>query len=106
MLDNVIQNVTSIAFRTFGRAILQNGGLGGGSSSGGGQKVSVVLPTFPPEDYEDEDESESSTIENSKEPVGLSIGDDDPISTSSSLGSDISDSSTNSPAAFTVRISS
>ncbi|XP_074041357.1 uncharacterized protein isoform X1 [Leptinotarsa decemlineata] len=66
VLDNVIQNVTSTAFRVFGRAILQGGGLGGsGGGGGGGQKVSVVLPTFPPddddEDYEDEDDAESSS---------------------------------------------
>ncbi|CAH1159912.1 unnamed protein product [Phaedon cochleariae] len=62
ILDNVIQNVTSTAFRVFGRAILQNGGLGGGrSGGGGGGKVSVVLPTFPPdeddEDYDEETEA-------------------------------------------------
>ncbi|KAL1505462.1 hypothetical protein ABEB36_005029 [Hypothenemus hampei] len=65
VLDNVIQNVTSTAFRVFGRIILRGGGLGGGSSSGGdsGQKVNVVLPTFPPdEDYEDEDEDGSTTV--------------------------------------------
>ncbi|XP_019881098.1 uncharacterized protein LOC109608971 isoform X2 [Aethina tumida] len=67
VLDNVIQNVTSTAFRVFGRAILRSGGLGGGSSSGGGgQRVNVVLPTFPPdEDYEEEEEESqtSSSIE-------------------------------------------
>lgn len=61
VLDNVIQNVTSTAFRVFGRAILRSGGLGGGNSGSGGggsQRVNVVLPTFPPdEDYEDEDDS-------------------------------------------------
>ncbi|VEN60266.1 unnamed protein product [Callosobruchus maculatus] len=63
VLDNVIQNVTSTAFRVFGRAILQSGGLGGSSNSGGngGQKVSVVLPTFPPDEYDDEEEQESTT---------------------------------------------
>nr|CAH7722160.1 unnamed protein product [Callosobruchus chinensis] len=63
VLDNVIQNVTSTAFRVFGRAILQSGGLGGSSNSGGsgGQKVSVVLPTFPPDEYDDEEEEESTT---------------------------------------------
>lgn len=64
VLDNVIQNVTSTAFRVFGRAILRSGGLGGGSGASGGdsgQRVNVVLPTFPPdEDYEDE-EDESVT---------------------------------------------
>ncbi|KAH1021104.1 hypothetical protein HUJ04_010663 [Dendroctonus ponderosae] len=64
VLDNVIQNVTSTAFRVFGRAILRSGGLGGGSGASGGdsgQRVNVVLPTFPPdEDYED-DEAESVT---------------------------------------------
>lgn len=79
MLDNVIQNVTSIAFRTFGRAILQSGGLGGNSgSSEGGQRVSVVLPTFPPDDYEeDEDDTElpsddNNVTEASQTAVGLS----------------------------------
>ncbi|XP_017769667.1 PREDICTED: papilin-like [Nicrophorus vespilloides] len=61
VIDNVIQNVTSTAFRVIGRAVLQSGGLGGGSrSSGGGStsKVTVVLPTFPPdEDYDDEEDT-------------------------------------------------
>ncbi|KAG5877053.1 hypothetical protein JTB14_029381 [Gonioctena quinquepunctata] len=69
VLDNVIQNVTSTAFRVFGRAILQGGGLGGGGN-GGGQKVSVVLPTFPPdeddEDYEDDEDETSSTAPNAE----------------------------------------
>ncbi|XP_045480385.1 uncharacterized protein LOC123684918 isoform X1 [Harmonia axyridis] len=61
ILDNVIQNVTSQAFRIFGRAILQNGGLGGGA--GGTQKVNVVLPTFPPdEDYDEDEEEESGPV--------------------------------------------
>lgn len=61
VLDNVIQNVTSTAFRVFGRLILQNGGLGGGNAGGGGgQRVNVVLPTFPPDD-EDYDEEEEDT---------------------------------------------
>lgn len=68
VLDNVIQNVTSTAFRIFGRLILQNGGLGGGNSGGGGgggQRVNVVLPTFPPdddEDYDEDDDQESSSV--------------------------------------------
>lgn len=67
MLDNVIQNVTSIAFRTFGRAILQSGGLGGNSgSSEGGQRVSVVLPTFPPDDYDEDEEEETESPEDGK----------------------------------------
>ncbi|CAG9861566.1 unnamed protein product [Phyllotreta striolata] len=76
ILDNVIQNVTSTAFRVFGRAILQGGGLGGGGASSGGgggdagNSVSVVLPTFPPDedDYDDEETSEtpSSQVESSE----------------------------------------
>ncbi|CAH0560936.1 unnamed protein product [Brassicogethes aeneus] len=63
VLDNVIQNVTSTAFRVFGRAILRNGGLGGGAAGGGGQRVNVVLPTFPPdEDYEEEDEDTTESV--------------------------------------------
>ncbi|XP_028128932.2 uncharacterized protein LOC114325161 isoform X2 [Diabrotica virgifera virgifera] len=60
ILDNVIQNVTSTAFRVFGRAILQGGGLGGGRGGDAANSVNVVLPTFPPDedDYEDEDETE------------------------------------------------
>ncbi|XP_076273616.1 uncharacterized protein LOC143204739 isoform X1 [Rhynchophorus ferrugineus] len=68
VLDNVIQNVTSTAFRVFGRAILRSGGLGGssGGSSSGRQSVSVVLPTFPPDDdYEDEDETTTLAAANS-----------------------------------------
>lgn len=63
ILDNVIQNVTSTAFRIFGRAILQSGGLGGGNrgSGGGSQSVNVVLPTFPPDEDYDEDEETSET---------------------------------------------
>ncbi|KAL3265269.1 hypothetical protein HHI36_009481 [Cryptolaemus montrouzieri] len=64
ILDNVIQNVTSQAFRIFGRAILQNGGLGGGAA-GGTQRVNVVLPTFPPDDdYDDEEEDTSEEAVN------------------------------------------
>ncbi|XP_060530125.1 uncharacterized protein LOC132704269 isoform X2 [Cylas formicarius] len=77
VLDNVVQNVTSTAFRVFGRIILRSGGLGGGSGnsgasgSGGGQRVNVVLPTFPPdddEDYDDEDNA-SSTVSSSTETI-------------------------------------
>ncbi|XP_057661889.1 uncharacterized protein LOC130897179 isoform X3 [Diorhabda carinulata] len=65
VLDNVIQNVTSTAFRIFGRAILQGGALGGRSGGGGGgNTVNVVLPTFPPdEDDYDEDETSSEVSE-------------------------------------------
>ncbi|RZC32608.1 DNA-directed RNA polymerase I subunit rpa1, partial [Asbolus verrucosus] len=65
VLDNVIQNVTSTAFRVFGRVLLRNG-LGGsrGTSGGGGaSRVNVVLPTYPPDeddDYDDEDEEQTS----------------------------------------------
>ncbi|XP_072386199.1 uncharacterized protein [Diabrotica undecimpunctata] len=60
ILDNVIQNVTSTAFRVFGRAILQGGGLGGGRGGGGANSVNVVLPTFPPDedDYDDDEDTE------------------------------------------------
>ncbi|KAJ8915918.1 hypothetical protein NQ315_015533 [Exocentrus adspersus] len=59
VLDNVIQNVTSTAFRVFGSAILRGGGLGGGSG-GGGQRVNVVLPTYPPDEEDEEDEDDSN----------------------------------------------
>lgn len=125
MLDNVIQNVTSIAFRTFGRAILQNGGLGGsGARSGGEQRVSVVLPTFPPDDYDEDEDSDSdsavntasiigvtdvTTTGNSIDAVGLSNEQDETSSTesttiaSSSLSSDSGDANVDSSAPFTVR---
>ncbi|XP_063914881.1 uncharacterized protein LOC135131177 isoform X3 [Zophobas morio] len=63
VLDNVIQNVTSVAFRVFGRAILRNGLGGGGSSgsSGGGSRVNVVLPTYPPDDDDDYDEDDDTS---------------------------------------------
>lgn len=68
ILDNVIQNVTTQAFRIFGRAILRNGlGVGGGSSSSsssdGGARVSVVLPTYPPDDtdYEDDEATQAAS---------------------------------------------
>lgn len=96
----MIQNVTSIAFRTFGRAILQNGGLGGGGArSGGDQKVSVVLPTFPPDDYDDEEETGATTTEELKDAVGLSRQQDED-------SSDNSIANTSPSAPFTVRISS
>ncbi|KAJ8984504.1 hypothetical protein NQ317_014594 [Molorchus minor] len=60
VLDNVIQNVTSTAFRIFGSAILRSGGLGGGNRGGGGQRVSVVLPTFPPDEDDDEDDDSNN----------------------------------------------
>lgn len=121
MLDNVIQNVTSIAFRTFGRAILSNGGLGGGGSSGGGeQRVSVVLPTFPPDDYDEDEDTDSTTVapaddddSSTKEPsrvaVGLIHGEEADINsdstsiTTSTQSSDISDTNTRSQTLFTVR---
>lgn len=68
ILDNVIQNVTSTAFRIFGRAILQGGALGGNSGGGGGEnKVNVILPTFPPDedDYEDEETTSDASINSS-----------------------------------------
>ncbi|XP_066154184.1 uncharacterized protein [Euwallacea fornicatus] len=73
VLDNVIQNVTSTAFRVFGRVILRGGGLGGGSSSGGsgGQSVNVVLPTFPPDDDYEDDDGESSTAASTSSALAL-----------------------------------
>lgn len=61
--------MTTQAFRIFGRAILRNGlGVGGGSSSSssssdGGARVSVVLPTYPPDDsdYEDDEATEAAS---------------------------------------------
>lgn len=116
--------MTSIAFRTFGRAILSNGGLGGGSGSsgGGGQRVSVVLPTFPPDDYDEDEDTDSTTVataenvvedtntkETSRDAVGLSSGQqvdlitDSPSIASSTQSSDSTVANTISQAPFTVR---
>lgn len=113
MLDNVIQNVTSVAFRTFGRAILSGGGLGGGSSSSGngGQRVSVVLPTFAPdEDYDDDEDTDTSTpVETAnRDALGLSNEQAETVTPeSTTTESDFkSDNSNSSPTPFTVRFSS
>lgn len=74
VIDNVIQNVTSTAFRVIGRVVLQSGALGiggggggGGGSSSGGSRVSVVLPTFGPDDddYDDEEEESNNLVASS-----------------------------------------
>ncbi|XP_071055980.1 uncharacterized protein [Onthophagus taurus] len=63
IIDNVVQNVTSQLFSVVGRVVLRSG-LGGGLGGGGGESmVSVVLPTFPPDDDEESTEvMEVSTI--------------------------------------------
>lgn len=63
MIDRKIQQLTRIVFRIVGRLVLTGGGGGGG---GGGdddddRKVSITLPTYPPDLLEDEDEDEDST---------------------------------------------
>ncbi|XP_050308338.1 uncharacterized protein LOC126744819 isoform X2 [Anthonomus grandis grandis] len=103
VLDNVIQNVTSTAFRVFGRAILRSGGLGGGSSGslGGdsGQRVNVVLPTFPPdEDYDDEEED--STISSTIASLSLDV---EAVTSDASLAVEIDDSA-NSIARRHIRV--
>lgn len=54
--------LTRIIFRIVGRLVLQGGGGGGG---GGGddddRKISITLPTYPPDQLEDEDEDEDAT---------------------------------------------
>ncbi|XP_050308339.1 uncharacterized protein LOC126744819 isoform X3 [Anthonomus grandis grandis] len=108
VLDNVIQNVTSTAFRVFGRAILRSGGLGGGSSGslGGdsGQRVNVVLPTFPPdEDYDDEEED--STISSTIASLSLDVEavTSDAVTLYTSLAVEIDDSA-NSIARRHIRV--
>lgn len=64
MIDDKIQQLTSVIFRVVGSAVLRSGlggGGGGGASanssdSDSGRRVSIVLPTYPPEEYDDEDE--------------------------------------------------
>ncbi|XP_066903161.1 uncharacterized protein [Halyomorpha halys] len=62
IIDRKIQMLTRIIFRIVGRLVLQGGGGGGG---GGGddddRKISIVLPTYPPDQLEDEDEDEDAT---------------------------------------------
>ncbi|KAK9875877.1 hypothetical protein WA026_009664 [Henosepilachna vigintioctopunctata] len=81
ILDNVIQNVTSQAFRIFGRVILQNGGLGG-VTGGGPPKVNVVLPTFPPDDYDDEDEDTTEAAVDLDARIGNNQENSTPVFTS------------------------
>ncbi|KAF6200402.1 hypothetical protein GE061_006705 [Apolygus lucorum] len=64
IIDNKIQQLTRIIFRIVGRLVLNGGGGGGG---GGGnsdddeRRISITLPTYPPDELEDEDEDEEST---------------------------------------------
>ncbi|CAH1124539.1 unnamed protein product [Ceutorhynchus assimilis] len=109
VLDNVIQNVTSTAFRVFGRAILRSGGLGGnsGSTSGdsGGQRVNVVLPTFPPdEDYEDEDEDASTTTTVTSNIAKLSQDVEEVSDAAVTLYTSVDDDSANTIAKRHVRV--
>ncbi|KAL0269035.1 UNVERIFIED_CONTAM: hypothetical protein PYX00_010776 [Menopon gallinae] len=66
MIDDKIQQLTSVIFRVVGSAVLRSG-LGGGGGGGGsgnssdsdsGRRVSIVLPTYPPEEYDEEEEEE------------------------------------------------
>jgi hypothetical protein len=89
-MDQKIQMITSVLFRTIGPLLLRSGGLGGGGGVGGGNtsssfddddddddddskkntagrsKVKVSLPTFPPDEDDEDDEdnnvSQSSAI--------------------------------------------
>ncbi|GJQ75267.1 hypothetical protein Trydic_g9865 [Trypoxylus dichotomus] len=63
VIDNVVQNITSQVFSVVGRVILRNGLGGGGSGGSLESRVSVVLPTFPPDedDYNDEDSTDDTT---------------------------------------------
>jgi hypothetical protein len=88
-MDQKIQMITSVLFRTIGPLILRSG-LGGGGGAGGantnssfddddddddddkksnmsrsGSKVRVSLPTFPPDSEEDEDDEENSVSQRS-----------------------------------------
>ncbi|CAH1388917.1 unnamed protein product [Nezara viridula] len=62
IIDRKIQMLTRIIFRIVGRLVLQGGGGGGG---GGGddddRKISITLPTYPPDQLDDEDEDEDAT---------------------------------------------
>ncbi|KAH0817700.1 hypothetical protein GEV33_005091 [Tenebrio molitor] len=88
VLDNVIQNVTSTAFRVFGRAILRNGlGGGGGSSSGGGaSRVNVVLPTYPPDEDEDYDDEDDVSSPGSDDNVDLRVFESSSTAASTQIG--------------------
>ncbi|CAH0746942.1 unnamed protein product [Bemisia tabaci] len=62
LVDRKIQQITRWLFRVIGRLVLRGGNNNGGGSSSddsgdsGGRKVSIVLPTYPPaEDEEDTD---------------------------------------------------
>ncbi|KAJ3631476.1 hypothetical protein MTP99_012603 [Tenebrio molitor] len=92
VLDNVIQNVTSTAFRVFGRAILRNGlGGGGGSSSGGGaSRVNVVLPTYPPDEDEDYDDEDDVSSPGSDDNVDLRVFESSSTAASTQIGETVS----------------
>nr|CAD7256204.1 unnamed protein product [Timema shepardi] len=71
IVDRKIQMITRFLFRVIGRLVLRGGILGGGgggggtsssSSSGGGggtRKISITLPTYPPDADSDEDEEDT-----------------------------------------------
>ncbi|XP_026680614.1 uncharacterized protein LOC103510915 [Diaphorina citri] len=61
IIDRKIQQITRILFRVIGRLVLRggNGGGGGGDDDKEGRKISITLPTYPPSEEDEEDETEA-----------------------------------------------
>ncbi|XP_024084319.1 uncharacterized protein LOC106670577 [Cimex lectularius] len=64
MIDQKIQQLTRIIFRIVGRLVLNGGGGGGGGGGGDSdddRRISITLPTYPPDLVDEDEEDEDST---------------------------------------------
>ncbi|XP_047112221.1 putative lysozyme-like protein [Schistocerca piceifrons] len=72
IIDRKIQMITQYLFRVIGRLVLRGGLLGGGNRSGGGssgdggsRRISITLPTYPPFEEEEGEDTEQPGTESS-----------------------------------------
>lgn len=71
IIDRKIQMLTRFIFRIVGRLVLQGGaggGGGGGAAAGDDdRRVQITLPTYPPDELDDEDEDSTGSTTNSQD---------------------------------------